>query len=539
MQTKRILSISEVLAILLFASVPLFITFPFRPNIFLSWEGAYRMSNGQIPFRDFGIPMGGMYWAIPALFFKIFGSQMITLVKAQAFINIISGLAFRSVLKTLNVNEGIRFASVLLYCGSYSFINFWPWYNHTVMVYGFIALSFVLKVIMRNEEKNKIALSLLGALFTFFSFFTKQDGGGLIFLVCSILLLYYSWLEKKWKYLFMYSGGTIFLVLIAVLIFSRYDFSYWFNHGQPPHNARVSGADIANVFFGESQWLKFYFFVVIFVSVPALTRFKALLQKKQDMIFLLVTLGILCLSVIFQVTSYTPAAGNAFMHSFAFAYIFSMVCTYFPKPVNAFKIGLVSGLGVMLWWSSLYWNYMQRIFKNTTPKGSITLSAQGENIVNMHNAWLAAKDSVAETQGGWVSSNLKTLRKMTIPKPTEEGMARLLNMDIVKQKKDIKVLNMSELTFLAKEMPFTLERGPQYPLWYHLGVGMFNREAEMFDKRIRENYYDLVLFEYIPTLNNFYPFRTHESLLTNYRKVDSFPAPRTENLGTVEIYIKK
>ena len=54
---------------------------------------------GPVPYRDFGMPLGYMYWVIPALFMKVFGTQMITLVKAQVFINILSGLAFRSILK--------------------------------------------------------------------------------------------------------------------------------------------------------------------------------------------------------------------------------------------------------------------------------------------------------------------------------------------------------------------------------------------------------------------------------------------------------
>ena len=98
---------------------------------------------------------------------------------------------------------------------------------------------------------------------------------------------------------------------------------------------------------------------------------------------------------------------------------------------------------------------------------------------------------------------------------------------------------MSELTFLAAEIPYTPEKGPEYPLWYHLGVGMFNKQAEMFENRIGKNYYDLVLFEYIPTLNNFYPFRVRDSLLTHYQKIDSFPAPRNTNYGTIEVFIKK
>ena len=86
----RLFSALELFIIVVLAVVPLFMKFPYRVNIFLSWEGAYRLSQGQIPFKDFGMPLGYMYWVVPAIFFKIFGTQMITLVKAQVLINILS-----------------------------------------------------------------------------------------------------------------------------------------------------------------------------------------------------------------------------------------------------------------------------------------------------------------------------------------------------------------------------------------------------------------------------------------------------------------
>jgi len=135
MSPNRILPAAEIFVIVVLACIPLFATFPYRLNIFLSWEGAYRLYLGQVPYRDFGMPLGYMYWVIPAIFFKIFGPQMITLVKAQVFINIIGGLAFRSIFKSLGVQPVIRFMGVLLFCLSYSFLNFWPWYNHTVIIY--------------------------------------------------------------------------------------------------------------------------------------------------------------------------------------------------------------------------------------------------------------------------------------------------------------------------------------------------------------------------------------------------------------------
>src|SRR3982074_3670015 len=110
---RNLLSKAEILIIVLLACIPLFIHLPYRVNIFLSWEGAYRISQGQLPFRDFGTPLGGMYWVVPALFFKLFGAKLFTLVEAQVLINIVSGLAFRSILASLRVNKGVRFAAVV------------------------------------------------------------------------------------------------------------------------------------------------------------------------------------------------------------------------------------------------------------------------------------------------------------------------------------------------------------------------------------------------------------------------------------------
>src|SRR4030095_7875644 len=105
----------EILLIAGVALMPVFASFPYRINIFLSWEGAYRMSEGQVPHKDFGMPVGYMYWVIPAIFFKIFGTQMITLIKAQAFINILAGLAFRSIFKSIGIDTTIRFLAVLVF----------------------------------------------------------------------------------------------------------------------------------------------------------------------------------------------------------------------------------------------------------------------------------------------------------------------------------------------------------------------------------------------------------------------------------------
>jgi hypothetical protein len=537
----------ELLIIFLLAIIPLFIRMPYRVNIFLSWEGAYRMSQGQLPFRDFGIPLGGMYWVIPTIFFKVFGPALITLVKAQVLINILSGVSFLSILVSLGVPRGIRFASVLLFCLSYSFFNFWPWYNHTVIVYELMGLACLLRGIRPGEDGplGRVSWGWLaaGALFTCCSFLTKQDGGGVAFGLCCVLLAADGWLTRDWRPLGIFTCSFVLIFAGMILPFLGHGFGYWFNHGQAPHSSRVSPLEIATEFFGASQWIKFYLFLIILLAVMRYRNIAALRADRKGALLLLLVVGMLGEAAVLQVTSYTPPDNNIFFHSFAVAGIFSFLAVMAPGILTGRRMVIVLVAGVMVWWSGIWWKYTQRITGPLLPTIS-NVSPTGENVVNRQN-YMRDPDPEGRPRDipteEWVECGLPAFRRVTMPAPTADGIHRLIGMDLVRTGAgNLRVLNMSELTPLACEIPYQLERNPGLPLWYHLGVGMFNRQADSFGMRIREHYYDLVLFEYIPNLNNFYPFRIRDSLHANYSQVDSFPAPRRgpETQGVIEVFVR-
>jgi hypothetical protein len=529
---NRLYSTLEVCCIVLLALVPLFISYPYRVNIFLSWEGAYRLSQGQVPFKDFGIPMGYMYWVVPAFFFKLFGAQLITLIKAQVFINVISGLAFRSILKSLSVQPGIRLLSVLLYCISFSFFNFWPWYNHTVIVYEVVGLAFLMRYLFA-ENKMWILLSL-SALFIFFSFFTKQDGGFLAFLICLALLFYHAIYERKWGAVLIFLTSTLIIAFAVIAPLTRFNFGYWFNHGQPPHTARLSIFEVLDEFLYSSLWIKFYLLAVGVILLASYRSITQLAGDKKRGVFLLLTLGILAESAILQVTSYTPPDNNIFFHSFAFAFIFSVSAEYLNLDLYRWRSILSIAILLLFWWSGVFWKYIQGPIHSFFPESKPYTK---ENIVNRHNYILSPPTGEIPLYE-WSYSNLHSFKNIRMPKATVDGINRLLNIPSLKNER-VKVLNMSELTPLAAEIPYQLETGVEIPLWYHLGVSMFNKEAEDYERKIASKHYDLVLFEYIPTLNNFYPFRVRDVLEKYYNKIDSFPAPRRGNTqGQIEIFVK-
>jgi hypothetical protein len=189
---------------------------------------------------------------------------------------------------------------------------------------------------------------------------------------------------------------------------------------------------------------------------------------------------------------------------------------------------------VLFWWSGNFWNYVSRILPTEPPK----LSPTSENIISRKT--FVIKDSTDIPESKWIYSPFPVFKKISMPPSTVNGITRLVNNPNIDVKTgNAKVLNMTELTPLAELMGFKPETGPDQPLWYHLGVSMFNKQKDMFCNRIANNYYDLVLFETVPNLNNFYPFDVRKCLRKHYTIIDTFMAPRRPTNSTIEVYLPK
>ncbi len=514
--------------ICLFLAIPLFVDVPFKINLFLAWDGAYRISIGQIPFKDFSLPMGFGFWLLPALFFKIFGATLYSLILAQVCLNLIGALAFRSILRKLGVSPAMILLSLLVYSISFIFVNFWPWYNHTVFIFQLISIYFLLGHIFEQSSRKKFIFLVLTSFFLVLCVFTKQDGGGLAVVTAAVLIFYDALVTKKIKWVLYLGGFSLLFTSAFVLPFIQYDFLYWFNYGQSPHNARTSIGDMLIDIFEGSQWIKFYFVAIVGIVIHQVSSKKEFLQSRKEVIFLLVTLCILFQAMLVQVTSYIPHNVNIYFHSFAFAFIGYHCLTF-----NLKKIGIISTLTIfiMFWWSADYWRYGQRLIGRAFPK--LLEDQKTLNRVSKYT-WFIEDSTKKSEKIIWKISKYKSFKHVLLPEGTIKGIEDIMNLGLIK-KKDLKVLNMSELTPLAYEIGYT----PlvNQPMWFHRNVSIFDKEIQTFCTNINEKKYDLVLFEVIPNLNQFYPDAVRKCLQTNYEKIYSFQAPRDNASCIIEVYV--
>lgn len=506
----------ELLIGLAFCFMPLLFNNPYRINIFLSWEGAYRLYLGQVPFRDFSLPMGYGYWVIPALFFKIFGPYFFSLIKAQVFINAVSLLAFRSILKLLDVKPAVILFSVVVFCFSYVSFNFWPWYNHVVFVFEMIAIYLLLNSLLKNTEGWKTwTLLCLSAFFCFFTIFTKQDIGGLGLLLMYGILLYEAVVTQSARKLLVFTGAFVVFATIFIAPILQYDFLYWFNYGQEPHKSRLVLMDFLNEILGWAYWEKFFLFIIALFVLDKARTGKAFLMNKKEVLFALICAGVIFQALIIPVTSPVPDKNEVFFYAFGFAYCFSNL--RLGIDLSRWQYLSVCMLFLVFWWAGIYWRNVSRVIA----KAPVTVL---KNEQQSKRKYRLAKE-------------YKSMERLYLAEETLDGIAKIKKLPAM-TKPDVKVLNMSELTSLAYEVPFT----PliNQPMWFHQTVSIFDKEVKEFCTRVSNKEYDVVIFESVSTKEvvNFYPEDVLTCLKEHYHYEFTFLAPRTPEESFIHVFTK-
>lgn len=526
--SEKTLITLEIIIAIVFCCLPLIITFPYKINLYLAWDGAYRISIGQLPFRDFGMPLGYGFWLIPALFFKIFGPYMSSLIKAQVLLNFLSLLAVNSIFRDFDVKPGIRVIGVLFFSLSFVFIHFWPWYNHTVFVYELIGLAFIINSIIKKGNYATLKI-ILGALFVFLSLFTKQDIGGLATIFAFVLLTVNYIFDREYKPLLIFTIAFLSIGAFIIIPLSFYEFGYWFNYGQSPHGTRISLIDLLDTIFSDSSLIMrlYLFALIIYIIFQWQRDNKIFLWQKNEILFLLFTIGIVVQPLIAQLTTYIPENSHFYYHTFVIIFFLSQLKVI---PFHQLTILISSIALIFLLWSQDYWRYTNRI---VTRIFNIEQKVD-YNYVSKKTWKLKDNSEPAINRSKWKTTPFLSLDNVTLPESTIKGINDLKNQ--WSGRAGLKVLNMSELPQLAYEIGYEPLHGPQEPLWFHRNVAFFQREVDYFCKQISNNAYDLVLFEVIPKLNRFYPPTVRECLQENYRLTSKFLAPRIPEDAYIEVY---
>ena len=263
------------------------------------------------------------------------------------------------------------------------------------------------------------------------------------FLLCLVLLLVHCMYEGRWLPLPSFVGSFAVIAFLFIFPFTRYNFGYWFNHGQLPHSSRVDPFEIINEFLTASEWIKFYLFIILLIILAEFKNLRTYFSNKKTNLFLLLSLGFL-----FRPASCRLPAIRHRITIFTFTLLlclylirlslvgFASITFFYRKPV------VICGLGILLWWSGTYWKYFQRMVQRAMP--ATQQKHHRENVVN-RNTYQINLDTADIPLSKWKFSGLKSLHNIYLPGQTVAGIDRLMSMDVVKSGKPLHVLNMTEL----------------------------------------------------------------------------------------------
>jgi hypothetical protein len=299
----------------------------------------------------------------------------------------------------------------------------------------------------------------------------------------------------------------------------KYDFGYWFNHGQFPHKSRLVLMDFANEILGWAYFEKFFLLIIVLFVVDKAIKGREFFYDKREVFFALICIGIIFQAFIIPVTSPVPERNEVFFYGFGFAYILANLRLSFD--LSRWPYLAVCMIFVVFWWTGIYWRNVQRII------------AAKPNVVKSNEEAGKHKYRLAK--------EYKSMEKLFLAENTLDGIKKIMDLDVVKNtpKDKIKVLNMSELTSLAYEMGFTPLTNQ--PMWFHQTVSIFEKEVEWYCGKVANEEYDLVIFESVSPKEvlNFYPEDVHRCLDQNYQFEFSFLAPRHPEESYIYVYTKK
>ena len=449
----------------------------------ITFEGAYRVSIGQIPFRDFYMPIGPVSFVIPAVFFKLFGSTWSVFLLSQQFENALMLLLLSVLLRKLEAQAIIRWASLITFTVCYLLLLSHPWYNSTGVLILLAATICALQA--------SLLAAMLAGVHAGLAVLTKQDFGLITILIAGFLIGVVSLgsnlknivpnlncitdrdkLRNAAIRLAVFVTAATVVVATFVVTSDPHQFKFWFNYGQAPHELRsLKLHDVVGYPFGLFGW-----------SMAILAVFQNNLKLLIAAIFILA-------ATISRTTS-----GLIFTHYYFMGFVPLLInecwnIKFRWRPVLMFFV-LYTSLRIA---SSPFRDSYHALQASIHSQPIHYGFEQEANILPMVRAPDTLRAFSAHTQMPQQTADLLFyLKKLAADKRAKSGGDYQL-----------KVLNLTELTPIYTELEAPPPTG--LPLWFHSKVSLFPEQVTQLNRVLSEDTFDIILLQ-----------GTHEGLTKPY-----------------------
>jgi hypothetical protein len=408
------------------------------------YDGASRILSGEIPYQNFGLPVGPITFLLSAIFLKISGGYWESLYFAQYVFNCIVILCILGICNQLKVDFFTKIICCLSAVLFHLIFLTHPWYNSMAVVFLFLAQYLILG--------GGNLFQFLAGFSSALAILSKQDIGLMLAISC-LFEIYIFYDHDRFKNYFLFLIGFITVVIALFLTYSIDGPLYWINFGQ-------HGGVSRNLF--QNQPTALTFFGIFF------TLYGLKLHKKIYLVSGLIT-SISSISI--------NTSGLYFTHYY---YIFPVILIATSLFKEKSKIRYASlFLSIYLLVSPLKSDiYLIQNFISNNPEHYLfnsRLMISSSNLSDMKKC-------------------SKKLRGVLSPVETCE----LINdieylIAIGKLPKNGSILNLSELRVLNTLISYKAPAG--HPLWYDEGITLYPRETLQLEAELNSGLFDLILFQ--------------------------------------------
>ncbi len=262
----------------------------FPIDSFSHFDTGFRVLIGEYPLRDYWIIEGVIIDYLQSIFFYIFGVNWQSYILHASLINVILAIATFKVLKNFNLNIYFCFFysicfSILAYPTSGT-----PFADHHSAFFSLLGIYFL---ILGIKSDLKIYWFFF-PIFLGMAFFSKQVPSAYIIILTSVILIFYSILNKEFNWIKYSFFSSILFILTLLLVGKIQGINFNFFMDQYIFYPRTLGAEryqdieisFKNIFL-NFKFIYVFLLPFLFVNLWKIFYEKNYLRKKSFLYFLI------------------------------------------------------------------------------------------------------------------------------------------------------------------------------------------------------------------------------------------------------------
>lgn len=147
------------------------------------FDGAWRVAQGQVPYRDFLMPFGPVAFLLPGLLFRFLGATFSALVASACLLSLLGTAAATRLGSRLSGSRGLGLLSGGLTAVWFQAPFGVPWMEQTAFFFDLLALVAIVE--SRLVSRGQLAWAASAGVASALAVLSKQNAGGLFVLVCA------------------------------------------------------------------------------------------------------------------------------------------------------------------------------------------------------------------------------------------------------------------------------------------------------------------------------------------------------------------